>query len=304
MESTGGTPSLEKEIERAARIILDADAILITAGAGMGVPGNLGTFRGKAAGVWPPLEELNLRFTDLSCPNRFSDDDKYGPGLAWAFWKWRFCAYTGTKPHSGYHLLKKWCDTKKSHFVFTSNIDGHFERAGFEGLVNECHGTVKYMQCTRERQSCPKLNDHWLADVTQIQNLEVDPVTHKVTSKLPSCPGCGGVARPVVMMFGDWLVLDTIMNEQQKRQSAWRQEMKENNYSLCVIEIGAGVAIPTVRYHSEEITRAFKCPLIRINPENPEIERAAKNVEHVSLPGGAELLEHLDLKMKELQEGK
>lgn len=38
----------------------------------------LGTFRGQAAGVWPPLTKLGLQFQDMSCPDRFEDDDRLG----------------------------------------------------------------------------------------------------------------------------------------------------------------------------------------------------------------------------------
>lgn len=159
MDKPEDTEALYKQ---AAQLIKDADAILITAGAGMGVGSGLGTFRGQAAGVWPPLEKRKLRFEEMSCPSRFQKDDKYGPQLAWAFWKWRYCAYTQNEPHAGYKILKKWADTKKSCFVFTSNIDGHFERAGFEGKVEECHGTVTHLQCLQENKNCPKKKEIWL----------------------------------------------------------------------------------------------------------------------------------------------
>jgi hypothetical protein len=38
-----------------AKAIFEADALLYTTGAGMGVASGLGTFRGVNAGVWPPL---------------------------------------------------------------------------------------------------------------------------------------------------------------------------------------------------------------------------------------------------------
>lgn len=32
--------------------------------------------------------------------------------------------------------------------VFTSNIDGQFQKAGFdEAFIHECHGSIHYMQC-------------------------------------------------------------------------------------------------------------------------------------------------------------
>ena len=40
-------------------------------GAGMGVDSGLGTFRGRNAGVWPPLKDLGMDFTEMSTPSHF-----------------------------------------------------------------------------------------------------------------------------------------------------------------------------------------------------------------------------------------
>lgn len=58
--------------------------------------------------------------------------------------------------------------------------------------------------------------------------------------------------------------------------------------NVVIIEIGAGVAIPTVRHHSEHYSRLWDCPLIRINPEHPQIDRASSLQKHVSITAGAE----------------
>lgn len=73
----------------------------------MGVDSGLGTFRGRNAGVWPPLEKLGMRHEEMSTPRHFDDD----PFFAWAFWKFRHDAYRineNSRPHAGYGILKKW----------------------------------------------------------------------------------------------------------------------------------------------------------------------------------------------------
>ncbi len=45
----------------------------------MGVDSGLGTYRGRNAGVWPPLQTLGLTFPDMSTPSHFDDD----PFFAW-----------------------------------------------------------------------------------------------------------------------------------------------------------------------------------------------------------------------------
>lgn len=205
---------------QAARLLQEADVIHITAGAGMGVGSGLGTFRGQAAGVWPPLERLKLEFPEMSNPNRFRDEDKIGPKLAWSFWKWRYCAYTGNPPHNGYEILKSWSDSKPiPSFVFTSNIDGHFESSGF--AVVECHGTVKWLQCQRKNRTCPNNELLWQPEKNEIEGMKIDPKTDEVIGPMPTCKGCGGIARPAVLMFGDGQVLDTRIEEQGEAYMKW-----------------------------------------------------------------------------------
>eukprot|EP01065_Artemidia_motanka_P029566 TRINITY_DN35661_c0_g1_i1.p1 TRINITY_DN35661_c0_g1~~TRINITY_DN35661_c0_g1_i1.p1 ORF type:complete len:358 (+),score=70.81 TRINITY_DN35661_c0_g1_i1:129-1076(+) len=111
----------------------------------MGVDSGLGTFRGRNAGVWPPLRALGIDFSEMSCPRWFEDD----PLLAWAFWRFRHQAYTKAEPHAGYGILARWgAQMKHGLFSVTSNIDGHWDRTKGVGpaLTYECHGTVTRMQ--------------------------------------------------------------------------------------------------------------------------------------------------------------
>src|SRR3954464_8610293 len=67
----------------AANAIRSADAILIGAGAGMGVDSGLPDFRGSE-GFWkayPPLKKLGLSFSRIANPYWFRQD----PEQAWGF---------------------------------------------------------------------------------------------------------------------------------------------------------------------------------------------------------------------------
>src|SRR5262245_20833938 len=136
-------------IALAARVVAAADALLITAGAGMGVDSGLPDFRGDE-GFWrayPPFRELGLSFVDLANPRWFDRD----PHLAWGFYGHRLNLYRATAPHDGFARLKAWGEARRlGAFVFTSNVDGHFQRAGFdEDRVVECHGALGTWQCAR-----------------------------------------------------------------------------------------------------------------------------------------------------------
>src|ERR1700737_4431496 len=110
--------AIEDTIRRAAGAIGEAGALLIGAGAGMGVDSGLPDFRGDQ-GFWkayPPFEKLGLRFTDLARPRWFRDD----PELAWGFYGHRLNLYRATPPHPGFDILRRW-GQERTHptFVYT-----------------------------------------------------------------------------------------------------------------------------------------------------------------------------------------
>src|SRR2546421_8973787 len=80
---TAGVNELDTAIARAAEAIAAADALLIGAGAGMGVDSGLPDFRGPE-GFWrayPLFRARGLRFEQMSNPVWFRQD----PTQAWGF---------------------------------------------------------------------------------------------------------------------------------------------------------------------------------------------------------------------------
>lgn len=240
----------------------------------MGVDSGLPDFRGDE-GFWkayPPF--CGRSFASVSNPIWFHDD----PAQAWGFFGHRLNLYRDTPPHAGFQILRRWAESRPAgYFVFTSNVDGHFARAGFdEDRIFECHGSIHFAQCVR---GCSR--DIWPADEIRV---DVDMATIRATSPLPLCPRCGGLARPNILMFGDWDWLPDRTSQQEERYARWLKSAAGNR--LVAIEFGAGLAIPTVRHECE--TRADL--LIRINPREPETPRRG-----ISLACGAlEAIQRID----------
>lgn len=248
-------------LDRAAEAIASADALFIGAGAGMGVDSGLPDFRGNQ-GFWrayPPYQKLGLSFMSLANPRWFAADAE----LAWGFYGHRLHLYRATRPHEGFTLLRSWAD-RKPHgaWIFTSNVDGHFQRAGFDGeRVLEVHGSIHWMQCT---QDCGV--GLFAAEGCQIQ---VDETTMRARPPLPTCPSCGALARPNVLMFGDAEWDSTRSDQQAARMQAWLANVC--GPGLVVIECGAGTAIPTVRRTCESLAATAGGTLLRINVREPEV---------------------------------
>ena len=223
----------------------------------MGVDSGLPDFRG-VEGFWkayPKARELGLQFEEMANPQWFEND----PRLAWAFYGHRLHLYRDTVPHEGFQRLLKLSNTKKyGSFVFTSNVDGQFQKAGFEEeYIMECHGSIHHMQCINDCQHMI-----WSADDTLVAVGD----DFKAQDPLPSCPYCGEIARPNILMFGDWGWNYSRTDAQRNRLTAWIKKLANVGAKLAIVEMGAGTAVPTVRNTSEQIAREFDVPLIRINP--------------------------------------
>ncbi len=272
-------------MERAVRTIRSAEAIVITAGAGMGVDSGLPDFRGPE-GFWqayPPFAKRGLSFEQLANPEWFDRD----PALAWGFYGHRFELYRRTAPHEGFGWLRRWAQKKpRSHFVFTSNVDGHFQKAGFaRERVVECHGSLQHFQCAR-----PCCAATWPAP--EDLHFELDPATMRATGELPRCRSCGALARPNVLMFGDDRWSPGRTSVQQVRFQAWLRSLARGRFA--VIELGAGTRVPTVRATSEQLAAAGRVPLIRINPRD-----IAGPPDAIALEGPAlAVLQELDAKIQ------
>lgn len=247
----------------AAEIIAQADALVIGAGAGIGVDSGLPDFRGDK-GFWaayPALQKAQLNFMDVASPETFERD----PRLAWGFYGHRLALYRATVPHAGFDILLKWSERmNQGARIFTSNVDGQFQRAGFsEGQIHECHGSIHHLQCTRACGS-----GIWgAADFTP----EVDTEQCRLLNDLPHCPKCGSLARPNIMMLSDWNWLSGRSREQRQRESRWLEAVADARSRVVVVELGAGTAIPSVRHFSQFLSRHCNARIIRINPRECEV---------------------------------
>jgi NAD-dependent SIR2 family protein deacetylase len=254
-----------RAIPRVARLIAEADALLITAGAGMGVDSGLPDFRGRT-GFWsgyPALERRGLTFRQMAQPKWFVDD----PQTAWAFYGHRQQLYRETRPHMGYWILRDWAQAMRGgSFVVTSNVDGQFESAGFaQERILAVHGTLFAYQCLT-----PCRKETWRDDGPA---LDIDLTSMRARGDLPRCPYCGGLARPNVLMFDDGAWVSKYRDSQRGRYLHWLAGLKGRR--VVVVELGAGTAVPTIRRLGEDLVARGLASLVRINPQASEADEPA-----------------------------
>lgn len=255
----------------AAALVGQADGLVITAGAGMGVDSGLPDFRGRD-GFWrayPALGRAGLDFASVASPATFARD----PHLAWGFYGHRLALYRRTRPHEGFALLRHWA-AERLHgaAIFTSNVDGQFQLAGFnDALIHECHGSLHWQQCLQGCGQGP-------LPATALQP-QVDDATCRWLGDLPQCPGCGGLLRPNLLMFGDGGWLADRYEAQSQRLHRWLDRLERP----LVIELGAGTTIPSVRHFGQMLLAQRGALMLRINLREAALSPALG----LSLPAGA-----------------
>lgn len=261
---------LHERFRAAAEALRRAEVLVITAGAGMGVDSGLPDFRGDA-GFWkayPPYEKLGITFIGAANPAHFERD----PAFGWGFYGHRTNLYRTTAPHAGFGILRTWIERYGlDHFVVTSNVDGQFQKSGFgEDRTLEVHGSIHHLQCTK-----PCTMAIW-------ENREAIPVDESTmrAGYIPRCIHCGDVARPNILMFGDYGWISGRTARQQRNFDEFLGEIQDRR--VVVVEMGAGTAIPTIRYLTEEVGALSRAVAIRINPREAQIRAP-----HLSLPCGA-----------------
>lgn len=268
---------LPEKLAQVADLIRNAQSMIVAAGAGIGIDSGLPDYRGDG-GFWcsyPALGRQQLGFEDIASPQAF---DKR-PNSAWGFYGHRLNLYRATTPHVGFRRLLSWVQRMpRGCFVFTSNVDGQFQKAGFpSSRIYECHGTIHRLQCTANcsGQLWPTADLH----------PQVDEEECLLQSDLPRCPRCGGLARPNILMFDDWR-----WNEiRSARQRALLDSWLDTATAPLVLEIGAGRTLATVRHFTFRMRRRGS-KLVRINPHEVNIH----NPEDIEIALGAkEALERI-----------
>jgi NAD-dependent SIR2 family protein deacetylase len=279
---------IHADLIRAASTVASAQALIVGAGAGMGVDSGLPDFRGPE-GFWrayPAYARLGLRFEELANPRWFEDD----PELAWGFYGHRLNLYRRTRPHAGFAILRHLAaPMRHGLFVVTSNVDGQFQRAGMsEERIVEIHGAIDLFQCL-DRCGPP-----WPVPPPPI---DVDEATGRARGALPACPRCNARARPNILMFGDGDWDGARARAQEARLDAWLAAV--GPAATVILECGAGTAVPSVRWFCERSAASERATLIRINPREPAVPSG-----HISLPLGAlEALTALEALVNETARG-
>lgn len=162
-------------IEEARALIREARDIAVLTGAGISAESGIPTFREALTGLWATYDPETL-----ASPAGF----RRQPRLVWDWYAERRARILETAPNPGHHALAA-LERQVSRFVlFTQNIDGLHQAAGSIN-VTELHGSIRRVRCAEEG--------------TVVERWEDDGIGP------PVCAACGGLLRPDVVWFGEYL---------------------------------------------------------------------------------------------------
>lgn len=166
-----------------------ARALVIVTGSGVSAASGVPTFRGEH-GLWH-----NYRVEDLSTPEAFAHD----PRTVWEWYDWRRAMLADCLPNAAHDVLARW-SARQGFTLITQNVDGLHERAGTANVIR-FHGSIWELQCAAGC-GAPRWEDR----------------TAPLPALPPTCPACGGLARPGVVWFGEAIDMDVL--ERSSRAAA------------------------------------------------------------------------------------
>jgi NAD-dependent SIR2 family protein deacetylase len=249
--------------------LIKADAMVILTGAGMGVDSGMKTFRGED-GSWGKIEAQNDKtIFELSNPEMFIQN----PRWIWTLFAQRMKLYADTQPHKGFYILKSWLEKfELDYFILTSNVDSHFQKAGFEEeRIRELHGSLAWLQSIQP-QVFPGF---WRND------LDLNTLEQSIAEGIfPMCADGQTMARPNVYMFRDFEYINTRSRSQDFHYQHFLTKNKGKN--IIAFEIGSGLHVQTVRIKTRELISQYNAKVVRINPTDYKIKAP-----HIGIAKGA-----------------
>lgn len=252
-------------IEKLRKAIIDADAIVIGAGAGLST----------SAGFVYTGERFDKYFHDFAQKYRFSD--MYSGGFYpyrtleehWAYWsRYIYINRYMDAPKPVYDRLYELVK-EKDYFVLTTNVDHCFQKAGFDKhRLFYTQGDYGLFQCSEPCHADTYENENIIREMVEAQGYVIEEdgelslpegVTPKMvvpSDLIPHCPKCG---KPMSMNLraDDTFVEDEGWHLASERYAEFLR--RHENMKVLFLEVAVGFNTPgIVKYSFWRMTYDWK----------------------------------------------
>ena len=179
----------EQKLERFAEILADSEYVVFLGGAGVSTESGIPDFRSKN-GLYHKKEK---KFAGFKPEYLLSYDClKHRPEVFFDYYRHNLDA-RNINPNTAHYALAGMESAGTLKGIITQNIDGLHQKAGSKN-VQEIHGTIWKNFCMKCRQD---YDSDFVFD-------SPDPI--------PRCPNCGGIVRPRVILYGEFLPEEAYQN--------------------------------------------------------------------------------------------
>jgi len=196
--------SLKDSLEQALALLQAAEDVVALTGAGISTPSGIPDFRTAKTGLW-------------------SQTNPFEVASIWAFHDHPQRFYNWVRPlardilnaraNAAHEALAQMA---KLSAIFTQNIDGLHQQAGSQNVF-EIHGNLRTMHCLQCKSSVPSQS---------LLKALVD------SGAMPVCPNCGEILKPAIVLFGEAMPHDVIIEAQERTL-----------YSDLMLVVGSSLAV-------------------------------------------------------------
>lgn len=233
----------QRQIERAAELILSSDYTIAFTGAGISQESGVPTFRGGDGGIWSRYDPEDIEISHFLA----------NPERSWRTIKacfYEFMLGRDIRPNKAHQVLAAMEGAGMLKAVVTQNIDNLHQGAGSRAVI-EFHGTARTVSCTVCHSSCAATEADLSADV-------------------PRCGKCGGLLKPDFVFFGEGIP-----------SAAYQDSFVHANAArLCIVVGTSAKVMPAGMIPT--IVKQNGGAVIEVNPEASELTAGCADV-HIPL---------------------
>lgn len=198
-------------VERAADALAGRQIAVLT-GAGVSTDSGIPDYRGRGAPVRTPMTAQEF-LADEASRRRYW----VGSHLGWR-------TFAAAAPNAGHRALAELERSGIATGVITQNVDGLHLRAGSRRVV-ELHGTMRRVSCLHcgqvfDRRDLAARIDRDNPWITVPDSVELGPDGDVLPGRsdgflVPDCSVCGGMLKPEVVFFGEYIPLEKFREAEQ-----------------------------------------------------------------------------------------